>query len=209
MCRRLDVDRLVRREGRAARNGRARAGGAPLANPAFAVAPAGFNALVAWNAAELGLDAEADELAEALAARWDGDLTTWVDDGPSAATSGPGAHGSTRCSRRSSSPTRTSAALERPTRALLDPAAFGGSVRAGRGPPRPSRRSTRRVLAGSGLAAADLPAVASRRRPRSARHWWPAPTRSGLAEHWHPDTGEGLGARPQSWAGLAILALLG
>ena len=29
---------------------------------------------------------------------------------------------------------------------------------------------------------------------------------SGLAEHWNPDTGKGLGAMPQSWAGLALLA---
>jgi len=29
---------------------------------------------------------------------------------------------------------------------------------------------------------------------------------SGLAEYWDPDTGAGLGAVPQSWAGLALLA---
>jgi glycogen debranching enzyme len=29
--------------------------------------------------------------------------------------------------------------------------------------------------------------------------------RSGLAEYWHPDTGRGLGAVPQSWTGLALL----
>ena len=28
---------------------------------------------------------------------------------------------------------------------------------------------------------------------------------SGLAEYWNPDTGEGLGAIPQSWTGLAIV----
>jgi GH15 family glucan-1,4-alpha-glucosidase len=28
---------------------------------------------------------------------------------------------------------------------------------------------------------------------------------SGLAEYWNPDTGEGLGAVPQSWAGLALV----
>jgi glycogen debranching enzyme len=27
---------------------------------------------------------------------------------------------------------------------------------------------------------------------------------SGLAEHWNPDTAKGLGAAPQSWAGLAL-----
>ena len=29
--------------------------------------------------------------------------------------------------------------------------------------------------------------------------------RSGLAEYWHPDTGQGLGAVPQSWAALAAV----
>ena len=28
---------------------------------------------------------------------------------------------------------------------------------------------------------------------------------SGLAEHWNPDTGEGLGAAPQSWTALCLL----
>jgi glycogen debranching enzyme len=37
----------------------------------------------------------------------------------------------------------------------------------------------------------------------------PAPTvrgaeASGLAELWHPETGAGLGAIPQSWSGLAL-----
>tara|TARA_B100000029_G_scaffold414407_1_gene417810 strand:- start:458 stop:784 length:327 start_codon:yes stop_codon:yes gene_type:complete len=33
---------------------------------------------------------------------------------------------------------------------------------------------------------------------------------SGLAEYWDPDTGDGLGAIPQSWTGLAlVLAGLG
>ncbi len=39
-------------------------------------------------------------------------------------------------------------------------------------------------------------------------HWLVAgATQSGLAEHWNPETGAGLGARPQSWTGLALLAL--
>ncbi|MEO7556257.1 MAG: hypothetical protein ABIV94_06595, partial [Acidimicrobiales bacterium] len=28
---------------------------------------------------------------------------------------------------------------------------------------------------------------------------------SGLAEHWHPETGAAQGAVPQSWSGLALL----
>ena len=29
---------------------------------------------------------------------------------------------------------------------------------------------------------------------------------SGFAEYWHPDTGEGQGAIPQSWAGLSLVS---
>ena len=53
--------------------------GSPIANPAFAVTPAGFNALVAFNARELGLVDECGALAGALEARWSADLRTWVD----------------------------------------------------------------------------------------------------------------------------------
>jgi len=33
--------------------------------------------------------------------------------------------------------------------------------------------------------------------------------RSGFAEYWHPDTGEGFGAAPQSWAGLVAVMAAG
>ena len=66
--------------------------GAPLANPAFGAAPVGFNALVAFNARELceltgdaSLMRQAVELETSVGARWDDDLTTWVDGGPAAA----------------------------------------------------------------------------------------------------------------------------
>ena len=36
-----------------------------------------------------------------------------------------------------------------------------------------------------------------------------AAVRSGLAEYWHPDTGAGLGAIPQSWTGLALVMAQG
>ena len=29
---------------------------------------------------------------------------------------------------------------------------------------------------------------------------------SGFAEYWHPDTGKGQGAIPQSWAGLSLVS---
>ncbi|SVE32911.1 uncharacterized protein METZ01_LOCUS485765, partial [marine metagenome] len=69
--------------------------GEAVANPVFEVAPAGFNALVAFNARELvsvtgddALAAAADELVGALAGQWDDHLGTWVDAGPMADGSG-------------------------------------------------------------------------------------------------------------------------
>ncbi len=179
-------------------------GGAPLANDAFAVAPAGFNALVAWNAGELGLRAEADELAEALSARWDDALATWVDDGPAAATSGrirtldallPAlVVGPSSVAQRSAAHAQ-----------LVDETAFGGRF----GPTGVHRAEPvfepeaywrgsswpqlSYLLWRSGATGLGAPLVAGAEQ-------------SGLAEHWHPDTGEALGARPQSWAGLAVLA---
>ena len=192
-------------------------GGAPVANPAFPVAPVSFNALVAFNATELrsvgdadhGLVREASALERALAGRWDDELLTWVDAGPTAKGSGR---------------TRTADALL-PLSAihqvdqvhaaypqLAEPQAFGGrfGVRGvhpdepsyeprtyWRGPTWPQlayllwRRAwnwvqddVERYLAASTVAGA---------------------TASGLAEYWHPDTGAGLGAVPQSWTGLALV----
>lgn len=189
--------------------------GSPLANPEFPVASAGFNALVAFNAGELasvtgddGLAAAAGELAAALDARWDDDLGTWADAGPTA-------DGSGRC--------RTADALlpllvtENPVRAarvvadLCDPSAHGGPAGpAGvhraepvfdpdgywRGPVWPQLA----YLLVLGAARFDIDAAGRLAATTVAGAW-----ASGLSEYWHPDTGEGLGATPQSWTGLALL----
>jgi glycogen debranching enzyme len=189
--------------------------GSPLRNPAFPVASVGFNALVAFNAGELasvtgddGLAAAADVLAGALDARWDDDLGTWVDAGSTA-------EGSGRC--------RTADALlpllvtEDPARAarvvadLLDPAAHGGPsgptgvhraepvfdpVAYWRGPVWPQLA----YLLVLGAARFDADAAAQLAAATVAGAW-----ASGLAEYWHPDTGAGLGATPQSWTGLALV----
>jgi glycogen debranching enzyme len=53
--------------------------------------------------------------------------------------------------------------------------------------------------------------VAARRLGRDADAAWlrdalvRGAATSGFAEYWHPDTGVGLGAVPQSWAGLAAV----
>ncbi len=178
-------------------------GGAPLANPAFGVAPAGFNALVAWNAHELGLDSEAAELADALAARWDRDLMTWVDDGPSADTSG-------RVRTVDSLlpalvvPSTNECQRSAAHGALTDQAAFGapfGPASVHRAEPTFDPRGYWRGSSWPQLSYLLWRSGAPGLGP-SLVH---GAARSGLAEHWHPDTAEGLGARPQSWAGLAIL----
>ncbi len=186
-----------------------------LANPGFDVAPAGFNALVAFNARELAgvtgddrLAVDADVLAGHLADRWDPALGTWTDVGPTADGSGR---------------VRTADALlgllvdDGPGRAarvvdqLLDPSAHGGPVgptgvhRAEpsfdpgaywRGPvwPQLAYLLVRAVAGHSPTAAATLA------RSTVAGAW-----ASGLAEYWDPDTGAGLGAIPQSWTGLALV----
>jgi hypothetical protein len=160
----------------------------------FDCAPVSLSALVAWNARELGLDDQG--IGDALDARWDGELATWVDGGDGATTSGR---------------TRTLDGLlpalvcdQRDVFAqLADPNAFGGPY----GPPGVHR---------------DEP-VFDRRRywrgpvwPQLAYLVWRAGARiadttsagaltSGLAEYWDPDDGSGLGAVPQSWAGLALV----
>jgi hypothetical protein len=190
--------------------------GAPVANGAFVVASAGFNALVAFNARELvtvtgdaRLAREADELAERLAARWDEELGTWVDGGAFASGSGR---------------VRTIDALlptlvvpdgpevDRAFAAMLDPDAYGGpcgpdgvhhdeSVYAPgsywRGPAWPQlsylvwRAAERRGMTTTAAALGEALVAGARR--------------SGLAEYWDAATGAGSGAVPQSWAALAVL----
>ncbi len=183
--------------------------GAPIANPAFAAAPAGFNALVAFNARELatvaaddGLLALAQELAQAIDERWDG--TTWIDDGDAASTSGRidtldgllpallgGPHAVTAITR------------------YVDPATFGapyGPRGVSRAEPTHDPRAYWRGPAWpqlsylSWLAAmrAGAAALAESVRSMTVGGAWS----SGWAEYWDADTGEGLGARPQSWTSL-------
>jgi hypothetical protein len=170
----------------------------------FDCAPVSITALVAWNARELasvtgdvGLLAGAAELADAVAARWDPALATWVDAGAAAATSG-----------RARSLEGLLGLLVDPrdeaVAALVDPAGHGGPFgpagvhraepcfeprRYWRGPVWPQLAYLLVVAGATELAG---PTVAGARR-------------SGLAEYWDPDTGEGLGAVPQSWTGLALL----
>jgi hypothetical protein len=181
--------------------------GAPVGNDAFTVASAGFNALVAFNAGELGVDAA--DIVDALDAQWDPSRVTWIDAGDTERGSGR--------SRTVDGLLPTLVAREVAHRdaafaAMLDPDAHGacfgptGVHRAEptfapdvywRGPTWPQLSYLLWVAATRAQRADVATAIAASTVAGAVR--------SGLAEYWHPDTGRGLGAVPQSWTGLALL----
>lgn len=214
------------------------ASGAPIANAAFRAASVGFNALVAFNARELAavtgderLQRSADELADALDARWNG--STWVDDGDAASGSGAvptldallpallgGPHTDTALAQLED-PTRfatpygpAGVAVGHPT---FDPATYW------RGPAWPqlgylcwvAETRTRSPL-GRSESSSSAPAEAGGggggvADGASARRLADALVRgvvaSGWSEYWNPLDGTGLGASPQSWASLAAVVV--
>jgi hypothetical protein len=188
--------------------------GEPLHNPAFPVASAGFNALLAWNATELAsitgdekLAADAAALAEALDEQFDDQLGTWVDAGPGQSGGARTADGLLGLLTTLDADIRRRATAE-----LVDPNAhasrFGPrGVHAGedtydpsiywRGPVWPQLAYLLWVAldrSGDVDVAADI-------RARTID----GAIASGLAEYWNGDTGQGLGAIPQSWTGLAVV----
>jgi glycogen debranching enzyme len=190
------------------------ASGAPVANPAFAVGSVGFNALVAWNALELAsvtgdgeLYDHAHALIEALDARWDPELATWVDDGSTAKGSGL---------------VRTVDALlpvlvtSRPEAIdqLTDESAFAAPcgprgvhaaeasyepTRYWRGPAWPQLTYLLWVAATRGLAGGLAGGL--------VRSMVSGTLRSGFSEFWEPESGSPLGATPQSWTALSCVAI--
>ncbi|MEE9414662.1 MAG: hypothetical protein V3V01_05205 [Acidimicrobiales bacterium] len=196
-------------------------GGAPLVNPLFRVASAGFNALVAFNTFELASVlssndshgfaseiAKATGIVDALDVRWNGE--TWADGGDNVGTSGAAR------TIDAMLPLLVSAdelAVKAALSQLVDPNAYGArfgpsgvhraeatfdSARYWRGPAWPQINYLLTVAARRNGATEVAEKLAGALRDGAAV--------SGLAEYWNPDTGEGLGAIPQSWAGLAALA---
>ncbi len=187
------------------------------ANARFEVASVGFCALVAFNARELAevandadLRVAADALTAQLAARWDGERRTWIDH----VVVGP----------ESTAAVRTldallpvlvvddGAATAAAFADVLDDQAFGGQFGPAanhrdeptfdptaywRGPAWPQLTYLLWVAArrfGDDVTVAGL-----------GERLIAGATKSGLAEYWHPDTGEGLGAIPQSWTALVAV----
>ena len=185
-------------------------GGAPIANGSFPVGSVGFSSLVAFNAAELArhtgdaaLAAAAGELGAAVASRWNGDLGTWVDDGPTAAGSGRARTAEVLCALLVDP--RPEAFVQ-----LIDPTAFGaayGPTGVHRGEPTYSGTGYWR---GPSWPQVDyLLWVAERRAGRPdvagalAEGLIAGAAASGFAEYWDADTGAAGGAVPQSWTTLA------
>ncbi len=190
--------------------------GSPVANDECPVASVGLNALIAFNAFELGaatgdagLVAQAEELSSRLTLRWDEARLTWVDDGPTESGSG---RARTLDSMLAALVDPDSSHVRQALDQLADPDAYG------------ARFGPTGVHRGEPTFAPDVywrgPAW-----PQLSYLLWVAATRAGridtaqrvgaalmaaadvsdLAEYWNPDTGAGGGAAPQSWTGLALL----
>ena len=192
------------------------ASGAPIANPSSLVASVGFNALIAFNAYELltivdddQLRREADELVERLDLRWDGEQSSWIDAGATERGSG---RIRTLDAMLPLLVTRDDRARERAHKALSDPSEYGAPFGPTgvhreeavfsrdtywRGPTWPQLNYL--CWLGARRAADDELAQ------RIARQTIAGAVQSELAEYWDPDTGEGLGAIPQAWTGLALV----
>lgn len=217
--------------------------GTPVDCRDFVVGSVGFSALVAWNARELAslmavegpndevptgdtageiaetarrLEAGAEQLADAVAGRWDESLGTWLDEPlvQSALTSQPGLGGLDPSARTLEAMLallvdhRAGAVSQLSDGAGFD-APFGprGAHRdqSGydpdtywRGPAWPQLGYliwTALVRCGSATEAERVRAALER-----------GAAQSKLAEFWNPDTGAGCGARPQTWAGLGLVA---
>lgn len=197
--------------------------GQAVGSAEFSVGSVGFNALVAWNIRELvstgsvfgpgpgdllaanrraELTSAADELSVAVSGRWTGDR--WADDGPGPAS-------------RIRTLDAMAALLVDPRPEgfadLIDPEAFGSRF----GPRGVDRREPSydpdiywrgpawpqlgylMMVAADRAKRADIAAEVADMLAAGAE-------RSGLAEYWNPESGQGRGARPQSWTGLGLLA---
>lgn len=190
--------------------------GSPIHNPEFSVASIGFNALIAFNIAELetvtgvsDLGQRGAEIAEAVASRWDSELSTWIDEGMNENGSGK-VHTADAFFAALVDPDPVRA--KRVADMLVDESAYGGACGpAGvskaeaaydpdtywRGPAWPQLS----YLLWLAMRHHGLTDVADQIVDSTHR----GSVNSGLAEYWHPDSGKGLGAIPQSWAGLTLL----
>lgn len=213
----FDLDRWRMHKGELLASIERGSAGEPLANPAFEAAPVSFSTLTAWNIRELAaatgrheLLSHADDLADAVSARFDAELATWTDAGPAATSSG-------RC--RTADALTALLVVDDPTQraiaiaSLADPAGYGGrygprGVHPGepmydpgsywRGPVWPQIAYLIWLGVGRDEQAG---AVADALRDATIS----GAVGSGFAEYWDGDSAAGGGATPQSWTALALV----
>ena len=190
--------------------------GAAWTNPGFDLASAGFSALVAFNARELGeltgrqeLLTQASALAEAIDGQWVQARRTWSD----VCLAGPGTTSAVR-TLDALFPllvSQTQRHVDAAFAELLDPSLFWRPF----GPP--STAADERTYQPNRYWRGDawpqeiyLMMLAARRRGRHrdavklAERLTLGCVGSGYAERWNPENGAGLGAKPQGWAALAV-----
>lgn len=188
--------------------------GVAVGSREFQVGSVALTALVAFNCLELvhvtgdrGLADEVGGLLAGLESRWDPERSTWVDGGPDQRPSGSAP------TLEALLPLLVSGSNWDRVRALIrDPERFGARY----GPRQvdlshPAYRPNEYWRGPAWPQLNYLFWVAAFRR--GDREWADelaaatsaGAAASGWAEYWHPDTGRGLGASPQSWTGLAAL----
>lgn len=190
--------------------------GQAIFNPDFVVAPASFNAIAADAATTLGEligDTGWIERGRALAttldeAAWDGEVGLWAD----VAFTGGGA--SVRIPTMDAAlpamctadPAKAAAAL----RQLTDPARFGALYGPRFVPKAEPTYNPMQYWRGPAWPQLNYLAACAARRcgddplaTEIGRLTKRACLRAGFAEYWNPETGRGLGARPQSWSAVA------
>ncbi len=193
--------------------------GSPTSSSRFEVAPAGFGALVAFNAAELATVTGDSDLATAAAgvarlidSRWSSAVSTWTDH----VVTGPPDSAAVRTvdALLGLLVSTNAEAIDTAFALLGDPGAFGARfgptgvhrdepsfdpVAYWRGPAWP--QITYLLWTAARRAGDDRVADAAALRTQLMAGAW----RSGFAEYWEPDAGRGLGAGPQSWTALAAV----
>jgi hypothetical protein len=189
--------------------------GAAAANPGFDVCSAGFSALVAFNARELGeltgdgeLVSKAERLAEAIDEQWDPGRRTWSD----VCIAGPAGSSAVRTldALFGVLVSRDSGCLDGAFAEIFDPRAFwrphGPSGAAADEPSYDPARYWRGDAWPQELYLLVVAAARLGRRTdarRLAQRLVLGCVGSGYAERWNPETGAGLGAIPQGWGALA------
>ena len=151
-----------------------------------------------------------EQRAGAIDDRWDPVAATWVDAGPTASGSGRCRTGDALLPLLVS---RRNEAISSVIDQLKDPQLSGGPF----GPPRVDRteKAFDPTAYWRGPVWPQLSYLLVQRVRRAggeellveamAQATVDGAMASGMAEYWNPDTGEGRGAIPQSWTGLALL----